>query len=65
MKVYVVMAFSAEPDGHSDWIHGIYHKKEDAKAALGDSKYQVYCEDMENNDYGYMLSNHIREVEVQ
>lgn len=64
MKVYVVRAFTAESYENSSWIYGIYHKREDAEAALGD-KYKVYDADEENYDSGYMIDHNIQEIEVQ
>lgn len=63
MKVYVVMAFDAEPYSHGSWVHGIYSSKEKAEAVIGEP-YTIYDAD-EDGYGGYMLSGRIDEVIVQ
>lgn len=65
MKVYVVEAFTAEPYENYRWIHAIYSSRGKALASLPQNEYQVFDEDMENYQYGYMISEHIQEVELQ
>lgn len=68
MKVYIVMAFEAEPYGKESWVHAVYDSLEKAKASVGE-RYVVYdedvCEETGNRYGGYMLSDRVEEHEVQ
>ena len=63
-KVYIVMAFDAEPHSHGSWVHGVYDSEEKSLAVIGNDLYRVHDADVDGYG-GYMLSNHIYEEYVQ
>lgn len=66
MKVYIVNAFSAEPyDNSFGWPHKAFFKKEEAEKYVEKCGHTVFDENMEDYDYGWMVSSIVTEIDVE
>lgn len=65
MKVYIVMAFDAEPYSDSpDWVDSVWDSYEKAQDHIKKNR-GVQGAKPENFDFGYCLSQTVVEKEVQ
>lgn len=65
MKVYIVSAFSAEPCDDSSWVHKAFFKKEDAEEYIEKCGHTTFDENMDDYDYGWMVSSFVTEIDVE
>lgn len=64
MKVFIVNWFSAEEYTNESGVEKIFYNKEKAKAFVDKHQHVVLDEDLENYNYGRMISNRIQEIEI-
>ena len=65
MKVYIVNWFSAEEYSPQGGVEKVFDTKEKAEAFVKEHKSLVLDEDLENYEYGRMISGYIEEKEVE
>ena len=65
MKVYIVNWFSAEEYANESGVEKIFYNKEKAENFVKEHKGVVLDEDLENYNYGRMISSRIQEIEVE
>ena len=65
MKVFIVNWFSAEEYVNESGVEKIFYNKEKAENFVKEHKGVVLDEDLENYNYGRMISSRIQEIEVE
>lgn len=70
MKIYIVMAFSAEPWSNDDWVDSVWESKSAAEQYIKDNPGKIGLAsgaERFSTDYGpsYILSQHIVEKELR
>ena len=65
MKVFIVNWFSAEEYTNESGVEKVFYNKEKAENFVKEHKGVVLDEDLENYNYGRMISSRIQEIEVE
>lgn len=65
MRVYVTTAFTAEPYESNSWVAKVFSSLTAAEIYVSEHSHKIQGEEPENLNYGYYISSHIEEIEVQ